>query len=212
MNKIIEVEIWSDIMCPFCYIGKRNFENALHKLNVKESVSVVWKSYQLSPNLVTDPNLSLNEMLAKHKNISLEQASAMNNQVQAFANTVGLDYRLDCAIPANTFNAHRLIHFSKTLKKQDQMKERLLKAYFMDGKNIDDLDTLAELAVEIGLKEDEVKQVLMSNRYTGEVRRDFYEAQQIGVTGVPFFVFNNKKAISGAQPPEVFVQLLEALL
>lgn len=198
-------------MCPFCYIGKRNFESALSKYPYKDQIKVEWKSYQLSPQLVTDPNVTLDDMLANHKQISKEQAKSLNQQVSEFAASVGLNYQLDKAIQANTFNAHRLIHFAKANNLQDEMEEALFKAYFTDGKNIDDLPTLTEIGIEIGLNSEELEQTLSTDTYSDAVRADFYEAQQIGVTGVPFFVFNSKKAISGAQPPEVFIQLLEEM-
>jgi predicted DsbA family dithiol-disulfide isomerase len=204
----MKVEIWSDIMCPFCYIGKRKFENALQQFTNKEKVEVVWHSYQLDPDMQHVPGKSIHEVLGEKKGWSPQQARQMNNQVTAMAREVGLSYQLDQAVPANTFSAHRLTHLAQKHGLQDQAEERLFSAYFTEGKNIQDTETLVQLAQEIGLPETEIRQMLAGDAFTQEVRRDIYEARQIGVRGVPFFVLNEKYGISGAQPTEVFLQAL----
>ncbi len=209
MSNKMQIEIWSDIMCPFCYIGKRKLEEALSNFSQTAELNIEWKSYQLSPNMQTDPSKNMHEFLAVHKNISIEQAKAMNSQVTDFAKSVGLDYNFDKAIPANSFNAHRLLHLSKKHGLQNEMEENIFRAYFTEGLNIDDIPTLVSIAKATGLSENEALTVLNSDAYAEDVRKDIYEAQQIGVTGVPFFVFNNKQAISGAQDPRFILEVLD---
>lgn len=210
-NKM-KVEIWSDIMCPFCYIGKRKFETALSQFSHASDVEIVWKSFLLSPDMKTAPDKNIHQFLAEHKDISIEQARNLNNQVALSAQQNGLVYNFDKTIPANSFNAHRLSHLAKQHGLQDDAEEILFKAYFTDGKNIDDISTLIQLGVEIGIDENEVKTALENNSYADEVRQDVYLARQIGVRGVPFFLFNNKLAVTGAQDSSVFLNTLEKAL
>lgn len=207
-TKKMKIEIWSDVMCPFCYIGKRKFEAALAQFEHKENVEVVWKSFQLQPNMVTDPTKNTLEHLAESKGWTMAYTKQVTAQVVQMAKDVGLMYDFDKAVVANSFDAHRLSHFAKSKGKGDAMEEQLFKAYFCDGKNTADHATLTQLAVAIGLDEAEAKQVLASNTYADAVRQDIYESQQIGVTGVPYFVLNNKYAVSGAQQPETFLGAL----
>ena len=206
---VIKVEIWSDIACPFCYIGKRKFEQALAQFEHKDQVEVEWKSFLLDPNKVTDPSVKIKESLAKRKGISIEEAEKMSDYVTLAAKPVGLDYNFDKMIVANTFKSHRLLHFAKTKGKQNDLKEALLKAYFLDGKNIDDNKTLTEIAVSNGFDNTELEAFLNSEEYTEQVKSDISDAQEIGVQGVPFFVFDRKFAISGAQDSEVLLNTLE---
>ncbi|WP_207425253.1 DsbA family protein [Pedobacter sp. SYSU D00535] len=204
----MKVEVWSDIVCPFCYIGKRKFEKALEDFAGKDKVEIEWKSFQLDPSTQSEPGKSVYEYLAERKGMSLENSKEMHQQVTQMANEVGLDYQFDKAVVANTFDAHRLIHFAAKFDKQGEAKERLLAAYFIEGKNIADLDTLVGLAKELGLDESEARAALAQKTYSDEVKKDIQEAQQLGVRGVPFFVFNRKFAVSGAQSPEVFAGAL----
>jgi len=208
---MIHIEIWSDVMCPFCYIGKRRFEEALAQFPGKNSVDITWKSFQLNPNMVTDPKKNINQFLAEHKGISVTQAKQMNDRVTEMARGVGLLYDFDKAIVANSFDAHRLSHFAKQHGKQDAMEERLFKAYFTEGRNTADHKTLIQLAAEIGLDATEVRTMLSGDNFSDDVERDIYEAQQVGAQGVPFFVFNNKYALSGAQPSQLFLQVLNKI-
>ena len=205
----MKVEIWSDIACPFCYIGKRKFENALKDFSDKDNVEVTWKSYQLDPSTQHVPGMSIHDYLAERKGFSVEQAKEMNDYVSGMAAEVELPYDLNNAVVANTFNAHRLIHLADKYGKQDLAEELLFSAYFTKGKNIQDLDTLVELGVEIGLDAQEVRTVLEGSDFSNEVRKDFADALKVGVRGVPFFLFNNKYAVSGAQPSDVFRDVLE---
>lgn len=205
----MKIEIWSDIMCPFCYIGKRKFEAALGSFENKEQVEIEWKSFQLNPGMKTDLSKNINEYLAEIKGWSLEQAKSMNARVTEMAKQVGLTYDFDKAIVANSFDAHRLIQFAKTKGKGDVAEERLFKAYFTEGKNTADHQTLLLLGVEIGLDASEIKELLNSNTYGAEVNKDVEEAQRLGIRGVPFFVIDRKYGISGAQESETFLQALK---
>ncbi len=205
----MKVEIWSDVMCPFCYIGKRKFENALEKFSHKDEVEIVWKSFQLDPTIVTDPNTSIHEYLAERKGWTLQHAKEMNDYVTNLAKEVGLTYNFDKAVIANSFDAHRFSHFAKKHGLQDQAEERLFSAYFTEGKNTADHATLIQLGSEIGLDKAEVKKMLESNEFADEVNKDIYEARQVGARGVPFFVLSGKYAVSGAQDSAVFAKSLE---
>jgi predicted DsbA family dithiol-disulfide isomerase len=204
----MKVEIWSDVMCPFCYIGKRHFEAALKEFPASDSVTVEWKSFQLNPSMVTDPSRNINQYLAEAKGISIEQAQEMNARVTEMASEAGLTYDFDKAIVANSFDAHRLSHFAKKFGKQDEVEERLFRAYFTEGKNTADHGTLVQLAADAGLDTDAVRTMLAGKEFAEDVERDIYEAQQVGARGVPFFVFDEKYAVSGAQPSRLFLQVL----
>ena len=205
----MKVEIWSDVMCPFCYIGKRRFEDALQHFENKDDIEVEWKSFQLNPDLETDASININQYLADKKGWTLEYAERMNAHVTEMAAEVGLTYNFDTAVVANSFNAHRFSHFAKKNGLGIEAEEALFKAYFTDGKNIDDEDTLIELGTELGLDAANTRQVLKSGTFADEVRRDIAEAQYLGIQGVPFYVMNNKYAVSGAQAVPVFEQTLQ---
>jgi len=205
----MKIEIWSDVVCPFCYIGKRKLEKALSKFPQKEAIEIEWKSFQLNPDQKTNINISTLQHLAESKGWSLEQAREIVSQVAGMAEKEGLSFNFENAIVANTKNAHRLIHLAKALGKGGEMKERLLKAYFTEGLNIDDSATLILLGIEIGLEEGIIKILLESNQYEDAVDQDIYESRLIGVKGFPFFLIDRKLGISGAQPDEVFTQTLE---
>jgi predicted DsbA family dithiol-disulfide isomerase len=205
----MEVEIWSDVMCPFCYIGKRKFETALASFEGKDQVNIIWKSYQLAPDLQTDPNTNNYEYLAQHKGVSLAEAKNMSNYVVDIAAKVGLQYNFDIAVVANSHKAHRFLHFALKHNLQNQAEEALFKAYFTDGQNIDNVATLLKIAEDIGLDPSLSQEVLESDAFASDVQKDIYEAHQVGVRGVPFFVFNRKLAVSGAQEPATFLQALE---
>jgi predicted DsbA family dithiol-disulfide isomerase len=206
---MIHVEIWSDVACPFCYIGKRRFEQALAQFPGRDEVKVTWKSFQLAPDLVTDPSKSIYQYLAERKGWSIEQARDINKHVVSMAASSGLHYQMDKIVVTNTRNAHRLLQFAKQQGKGDALKEALLNAYFCEGKNTDDQHTLLALAKQVGLDENESRAVLESDRFNDAVDADILEAQRIGVRGVPFFVFNRSFAISGAQESDAFLEGLE---
>jgi len=205
----MKIEIWSDIMCPFCYIGKKRFDEALSQFANKSEVEVEWKSFMLSPELKTDPSKNINQMLAEHKNIPLEEAKGMNDYVAEMAAKAGLTYNFDKTVVANSFNAHRFIHFAKQYGKQSEAEEKVFAAYFTEGRNIDDAQTLLAFAAELGLDATKLANVMGSGAYTKDVMADITEAQELGIRGVPFFVLNRKYAISGAQETAVFLDTLE---
>ena len=205
----MKIEIWSDIMCPFCYIGKRRFDEALAQFAHKDEVQVVWKSFMLSPELITDPSKNINQFLAEHKGIPLEEAKGMNDYVANMAAQAGLTYNFDKAVVANSFNAHRFSHFAADFGKQSEAEEKLFAAYFTEGKNIDDAQTLIDIALELGLDTTKLAQAMGNGDYADEVVANITEAQNLGIRGVPFFVINRKYAISGAQPTEAFLETLE---
>ncbi len=205
----MQVEIWSDIVCPFCYIGKRKFEKALAQFAHKDEVEVTWKSFQLNPYQQTDPHKNMYASLAEHKGCSLEEAHQMMNYVTDMAKGEGLHYNFDKAVIANSLDAHRLIQMARQQGKGDEVKERLLKGYFIEGANIADHATLAKLGSEVGLNPEKVQHMLQTGEFAEALEDDIREAQQIGVRGVPFFLLNRKYAISGAQPVETMLEALK---
>jgi predicted DsbA family dithiol-disulfide isomerase len=202
----MKVEIWSDIVCPFCYIGKRRFERALAEFGQKDKIEVIYRSFQLTPEVKTDPEISVVHHLAEKKGISVEKAREMTAYVSEQAASEGLEYHMDDAVVANTFNSHRLLCHALARGKQLAMKERLLKAYFIEGKNIDDIPTLIALSEEIGVTDAEF--ILEKDSYSDEVKRDILHSKQLGIQGVPFYVFDQKYGVSGAQDSKVFLETI----
>jgi protein disulfide-isomerase len=194
MENKLKIQIWSDIMCPFCYIGKRRIEEALSQFGHKEAVDIEWKSFQLDAGFIPSPDDNLIEHLAEKYRKDTDWAQTMVDNMTQNAKTAGLDFHFEKAVLANSHNAHRLLHLAKKHNLANELKELLFKAYLTDGK---------------GLEADAVAQVLHSNDYSEDVKQDIQEANTKGVQGVPFFVFDNKYAISGAQPATAFLQTLE---
>jgi predicted DsbA family dithiol-disulfide isomerase len=205
----MQVEIWSDVICPWCYIGKRRFEMALADFAQRESVHVIWRSFELDPDAPSQRPGTLQEMLAKKYRVSLQEAAAMNARVTALAKEVGLEYRLTNARPGNTFDAHRLLHFAPSRQQGDRATERIMHGYFSEGLAVGDRAALARLAPEFGITERDALAMLESDAYADAVRADEARAAAFGVTGVPFFLFDEKTAITGAQPVEVFAEALQ---
>jgi predicted DsbA family dithiol-disulfide isomerase len=207
----MKVEVWSDIMCPFCYIGKRNYEGSLKQFADSKNIEIVWKSFQLDPNIPQEMAVTENvyQYLAERKGMSYEQSVEMHDSVVETAKKVGLEYNFDKTVVANSFNAHRMIQLAKIKGLGDAAEERLFHAYFTEGKNIGNTEVLIDLGKDIGLTEAEVTTALTDDTYAYKVTQDIQEAQQLDVRGVPFFVFDRKYAISGAQPSEAFLETLE---
>jgi predicted DsbA family dithiol-disulfide isomerase len=205
----MQVEIWSDVICPWCYIGKRRFEMALAGIAQRESVHVIWRSFELDPDAPRQREGTLEEMLAKKYRVSLQQAAGMNARVTGLAKEVGLEYRLSIARPGNTFDAHRLLHFADSKHLGDRASERIMHGYFSEGMKVGDRTELARIAPEFGIAESDALAMLESDAYSKEVRADEARAAAFGVNGVPFFLFDEKAAISGAQPVEVFTKALQ---
>ena len=203
------MDIWSDVVCPWCYVGKRRFETALARFPHRDDVEVRWHSFELDPRA---PRVRegdrLGHLSAKY-GISREQAQAMERTITEAAESLGLELRLDRARGGNTFDAHRLLHLAGTHGLDAAVKERFLRAYFTDGEPIGDTDVLRRVAVDAGLPPVEVDEVLAGDRYADAVRADEAQAHAYGATGVPFFVIDETYGISGAQSPEVFINVLE---
>jgi len=210
-NKKINIDVWSDIMCPFCYIGKRKLEKALAQFEHKDDVAITWHSFQLDPTIQYEPGRDFYQYLADRKGQSRDWSVKIHKQMEQNAKDEGLDYHFDKAVIANSFNAHRLIHMAKTKGLGDAAKEQLLKAYFTDGRNVDDMDTLVDIGASVGLDADEVRRALSTDSFAQEVQADIATAGELGINGVPFFLFNQRYAISGAQPTELFLSGLRQL-
>ncbi len=208
MNKM-KIEIWSDVMCPFCYIGKRNFETAMSQFSDKDHIDVVWKSFQLDSSIPEIANESYEDYLIKRKVMGRDQVSAMLQNVTNTAKQAGLDYQFDKSQMVNSHKAHQLIQFAKTKGLGDAAEERLFRAFFTEGKSIADIETLTQLGKEIGLDEQELQAAFSDTKYAQLVQDDIREAREIGVSGVPFFVIDRKYAVSGAQPSQAFLETLE---
>lgn len=208
----MKIEVWSDFVCPFCYIGKRRLEEALGQFAHKDQVEVEYKSFELDPDAAKDTDKSIHELLASKYGMSVEEAKQTNEGVGQQAASVGLTYNFDTMKSTNTFDAHRLAKFAKTKGKEAEVTEKLLYAYFTESKHIGHHETLAEIAESVGLDRQEALDVLADHTaYEADVRNDQSIARQYGISGVPYFVINQKYAISGAQPTEAFTGALEQI-
>ena len=205
----MKVEIWSDVVCPWCYIGKRRFESALKRLGDHADVEVTWRSFQLNPEQPRGRRQSHDEYLAEKLGGSLQQVRVLNERVTALAAAEGLDYDFERYQVINTWDAHRVAHLGKELGLGDPIQERFLGGQLVEGEVLDDPDTLVRLAGEVGVPAEEVWDVLATDRYADEVAADIRTARELGIGGVPFFVIDRRYGVSGAQTPEVFVQALE---
>ena len=204
----MKVEIWSDVVCPWCYIGKRRFEQALAGFAHRDEVEVVWRAFELDPSAPAERTGGYAENLATKYGVPLAQAQGMLDTMTATAAQDGLDFRFDVARPGSTFDAHRLLHLAGERGVQDAVKERLLRATFTEGEPVGDAETLVRLVAEAGLDADEARAVLASDRYAAEVRGDEQQAAAYGISGVPFFVVDGRYGVSGAQPAEALGQVL----
>ena len=204
----MKLEIWSDYVCPFCYIGKRKFESAFEQFKYKDTVELIYRSFELDPYAKKNNNESTLEKLSRKYGVSLEKAKSMTDNIAEQAREVGLIYDFSKIKAVNTFDAHRLNHYAKTQGKMAEMNERLLKAHFIEHLDISHYETLVNLAVEIGLKEEEVKEVLSSTSFSNEVVADEERAKSLDIDGVPYFVFNDQPYLFGAQPEEKILETL----
>jgi predicted DsbA family dithiol-disulfide isomerase len=204
----MKIEIWSDVACPWCYIGKRRFEAALAEFPHRDSVEVKWRSYQLDPGLPDHYDGTELDYLSTRKGLSREQVSGMFEHVTAQAKGEGLGYRFDTIVVANSFKAHRLIHLAAAYGKQDAAKERLLSDHFEQGRDIGSQEYLTALGRDLGIGATEVSELFTTEKYSDDVRADFEEARALGISGVPFFVIDRKFGLSGAQPAETFTAAL----
>jgi predicted DsbA family dithiol-disulfide isomerase len=204
----MHVEIWSDIACPWCYVGKRRFEAALAAFEHRDEVTVTWRSFELDPQAPAVRSVDSAAHLAQKYGMTREQAQESQRRLAGVAAADGLDMRFDLARGGNTFDAHRLVHLAEAHGVQDAMTERLMRAYFTEGELIGDADALARLALEVGLPEDEVRDVLATDRYAAEVRDDERTAASLGIHAVPFIAVDRRIGAAGARPPEALGELL----
>ncbi|MGH8965954.1 MAG: DsbA family oxidoreductase [Actinomycetes bacterium] len=209
----LKVDVWSDVACPWCYIGKRRFESALARIAERDGaapeVEIEYHSFELSPDTPVDFEGSATEFLAEHKGIPLETAQQMQDQVTQLAAAEGLTYRMDQVKHTKTLKAHELLHIAKAFGKQSEMKERLLRAYFTEGEHVGHVEQLADLAAEVGLEREAVVIALDAGTFAEAVADDIARARAFGINGVPFFVLDGRYGVSGAQDPDVFVQVLD---
>lgn len=203
---MITVDVWSDVACPWCYLGKRRLEAAIGTSG--EDVTVVWHSFQLDPTIPHGQHTPHAEALAKKYNAPVEQIAQANQRLIDLGAAEGLEYNFDRYMSANTRDAHRVLHFAQERGLGNEMKDRLMRAQFTEGAIVDDLDALAGLAADVGLDADEVRAMLATDQYDDAVQEDIAEAAALGATGVPFFVFDRKFAVSGAQPVETFAEAI----
>ncbi len=204
----VDVEIWSDIACPWCYVGKRRFEAALAQFEHRDEVRVTWRSFELDPDAPQERVGDRTERLAQKYGITIERAREAEQNLIDVAAGEGLEFCFDVARSGSTFDAHRVVHLAREHGLQDAMKERLLRAYFTEGELVGDHETLVRIAVEIGLGEQEVREMLSSERYVTDVRDDERTASELGISAVPTFVVDRRLGASGAQPPEALLDLL----
>jgi predicted DsbA family dithiol-disulfide isomerase len=205
----LTVEIWSDVVCPWCFIGKRRFEAALARFDHRDDVEVTYRSFELDPDAPARNPGTGAERLAEKYGVSLEEARAMNDRVTGIAAEDGLEYHLDIARGGNTFDAHRILHLAAAHGVQAAVKERLMQAYFSEGAPISDAETLVRLAAEAGVPEADAREVVAGDRFAAEVREDEQLGAQLGIRGVPFFVLGRRYGVSGAQPADVLLGALE---
>lgn len=205
----MRVDIWSDIVCPWCYVGKRRFEKALARFDNRDEVQIVHRSFQLNPSAPRDLTSSRREMLMQKYRLSPAQVAEMDARMTQTAAAEGLAFRLDGTLTGNTFDAHQLVHLARARGLEDAVLERLYRAYFTEHRSLFAHEPLVELAADAGLDREEAEATLRSNRYAEDVRADIETARQLGATGVPFFVINDRYGISGAQAPETFLDVLQ---
>lgn len=205
----MKVDIFSDIRCPFCYVGKKKFEKALEKFPNAKDIRVNWHSFQLDPSLQTQPDRDPFEFFSEAKGIPVSQAKMMHDHARNAGKDVGIDFNFENQKVANSYKGHLLIQMAKTKGLANEMEEQLFRAQFIDAKNIDDNNDLVEIGTKAGLTEEEVKTALSSDDMRYKVTEDEHLSRQIGVRAVPFFVFNDKYGVSGAQQPELFLEVLE---
>ena len=204
----MKIEIWSDVACPWCYIGKRRFEAALAAFPHRDAVEVKWRSYQLDPTLPEHYDGTELDYLSTRKGLAPQQVAQMFEHVAGQGKGEGLEYRFDQVVVANSFTAHRLIHLAAAHGKQDAAKERLLSDHFEHGKDIGNRGYLTSLGTDLGIDAVELNELFTTDKYAAEVRFDFEEGRSLGISGVPFFVIDRKFGLSGAQPVEKFTAAL----
>jgi predicted DsbA family dithiol-disulfide isomerase len=210
--EMMKIEIWADVACPWCYVGKRRFEKALAKFDGRDDVEVIWRSFELDPRAPRVQPLTAPEVLARKYRVSVEQANAMNERLKGEARKEGLDLHPEKIRMVNTFDAHRVIHHAAGVGKRAEMVERLFRAYHIEGEVLSDAETLIRLATEAGLDAASTRAVIDGDTYSDEVRGDEERASSFGISGVPFFAIDEKYGVSGAQPTEHILEVLTQAL
>ena len=205
----MKIEIWSDIICPFCYLGKKKLERAIENVGLKDNVEIIWRSFQLDPEFPSDKAVPSIQYLVERKGYPIQQINQIQKDLVERSLPYGIDFQFDKSLTFNSLKAHQLLHWSKKFGKSDQLKEVLLKAYFTEGLDLSKDEVLAEQVVKVVLSQNEALEVILTKEFLDEVDSDCYQATQIGVRGVPFFLINNRTSISGAQEDQVFEQLLK---
>ena len=208
----MKIEIWSDVVCPFCYIGKKRIESVIKKYDGDEKFEIIWKSFQLNPNEQTQPELNSLKHLSKAKGWSMEHTKQITNNVCEMGSTCEIKFEFEKSKVANSLNAHKFLHLAKKKNVQNEMKEKLFHAYFTDGINIDDIEKLIELSHSLGIHREECMVALHDAEILKEIHSDFSAAQAIGIRGVPYFVFDRKYAVSGAQEETIFENVIQEIL
>jgi len=212
MSKTIKVDVWSDVACPWCFIGKRKLENAIEAFEAEGgSVEVEYHSYLLNPDMPVDYEGSQRDYLSAHKGLPLAQVETMSDRIKRIAAEIGLHYDFENQVMTNTILAHQLIHFAKSKGKQAEMKECLMAAHFVEARHVGQIEVLADLAAEVGLDRQEAKAALESQKYLGDFEADVAQAREYGITGVPFFVLQGQYGISGAQESATFLNAFEQI-
>lgn len=212
LNEKVKIEIWSDIVCPFCFIGKKKMEQAIAKLKAQDLVEIEWHSFQLDPQFPMDSSMPSMPYLSEYKGYPMNQVNQMCDNLTEQGKLYSIDFNFDKAMTFNTYHAHRLIQWSKTKGLSNELKEAFMEAYFTNGIDLSNTKFLIEVVKNIGLNVDEAQKVLGSDAFSSEVNQDIYQARQLGIRGVPFFLINNKETISGAQQDKVFENVIESAL
>jgi predicted DsbA family dithiol-disulfide isomerase len=206
----IKIEVWSDIICPFCYLGKRKLNQALGKLGLQDKAEIIWHSYQLDPEFPKNRSTSSLQYLKEKKNYSAEQIEAMHQYLTEQGKMYGIDFRFDKALTFNTYDVHRLWQWSKNSGRSDEFKEAVFLAYFTNGTDLSDNENLLNIIAGLGLGRSQAEAILKSDSYGQEIEMDKYQARQLGLRGVPYFLINDKTEISGAQDDKVFESVLSS--
>lgn len=208
----VKVEIWSDIVCPFCLIGKKKIEKAIYNLNAQDKTEIIWHSFQLDPDFPLNTAIPSIENLSEKKGYSISQINQMCEQLTFAGKEYGIDFQFNKALTFNTWDVHRLIQWSKSLKKSNKLKEAFMTAYFSEGIDLSDNENILNVVEKVELDVGKANQILESNSYAQEVKNDIIQSQQLGIRGVPYFLINEKESISGAQSDEAFESIISAAL
>jgi predicted DsbA family dithiol-disulfide isomerase len=211
MNKI-KIEIWSDVVCPFCFIGKKKMEQAITKLNAEDKTEIIWHSFQLDPDFPKDTSAPSTEYLSEKKGYPVEQIKGMYNQLTHQGAAYGIDFQFEKALSFNTIDVHRLIQWSKILNKSNELKEAFMLAYFTDGIDLSQQENMLKVVESLGLDTTKAKEILGNDAFAQDVEQDIYQSRQLGIRGVPYFLINEKEVISGAQNDSVFENVLTTAL